>query len=103
MRLAEVLVELDAGGRARREAWHGGKLWIARTTAIGFTEITMTLNGSGGVIEWPAVLGRADWCADDWHMLTEDEAEAGLRQAQAVETAQADESVAEPASVHATS
>jgi hypothetical protein len=76
MRLHQALIALDKGSFVRRKSWHNGKLWVTQETRHGFCEPVIAQFAHGATIEWPLVLGRGDWCADDWYIIEASEIDA---------------------------
>lgn len=66
MTLSEILLEIAQGKAARRHAWHNGLHYIYLDTNQGVHEPFICQTGTGGTMNWPLFLRRADWCATDW-------------------------------------
>lgn len=73
MTLSDVLDQIQAGARARRSGWHNGLLHIYVPRAGGFTEPFLRYRQGGDTLEQPYPPRRADWFADDWLIVTEEE------------------------------
>lgn len=76
MNFREALDEIENGARVRRDSWHKGRRWIARQEKDGFAEYVMAHAQDDQTIEWPLAMGRADWCAIDWVIVDESNADS---------------------------
>lgn len=73
MTLSDVLDQIHAGARARRSGWHYGLLYIYVPRAGGFAEPFLRYRQGSDTLEQPYPPRRADWFADDWLIVTEEE------------------------------
>ena len=76
MRLHQALIALDDSSYVRGKSWHSDNLGVTQETQHGFCEPVIAQFAHGATIEWPLVLGRGDWCADDWYTMEASEIDA---------------------------
>ena len=76
MTLSDVLDQIHAGAPARRTGWHYGLLYIYVARAGGFAEPFLRYRQGSDTLEQPYPPQRADWFADDWLIVTEEEADS---------------------------
>jgi hypothetical protein len=78
MTLSEILEQLRNGARARREGWHQGLICIYIPRSDGFQEPFLRYRQGVETLEQPYPPRRADWYADDWAILTEQDGDDGI-------------------------
>ena len=76
MRMPEMLDHIREGHLARRQGWHNGMLYVYIDSTKGFSEPFIATFTRGVLIDWPYSPLRADWCSEDWILVSEKEAAA---------------------------